>query len=147
MKTKTALTLRLGLATVTLGASMLVTAFAAPPTEAGSSAWFTSPSRNIGCMMMASEARCDTITYTYSPPPKPAWCDLGWGPSVVVGTAGRGHFLCAGDTVAGAPTILGYGASRNIGRFSCTSRRAGMRCVDTRNGHGFRISRASYSLF
>ena len=147
MNAKAALSLRLGLATVTLVASMLVTGVAASPAEAASSAWFSSPSRNIGCVMAATGVRCDAMTYTYTPPPQPAWCDFGWGPSIGVGTRGRGHFRCVSDTVAGAPTILGYGSSRIIGRFRCTSRTTGMRCVNTLNGHGFRISKASYSLF
>jgi hypothetical protein len=147
MNAKTALPLRLGLATVTMVASMLVTGVAASPAEAASSAWFSSPSRNIGCTMAATGVRCDTVTYTYTPPPQPAWCHFGWGPSIGVGTTGRGHFRCVSDTVAGAPKILGYGASRIIGRFRCTSRTTGMRCVNTLNGHGFRISKGSYRLF
>ncbi len=147
MNAKAALSLRLGLATVTLVASMLVTGVAASPAEAASSAWFSSPSRNIGCMMTATGVRCDTKTHTYTPTPKPASCHFAWGPSIVVGTRGRGHFLCVSDTVAGAPKILGYGASRIIGRFRCTSRTTGMKCVNTLNGHGFRISRSSYRLF
>jgi hypothetical protein len=147
MNAKAALSWRLGLATVSLVASMLVTGVAASPAEAASSGWFSSPSRNIGCMMATTGVRCDAINFSYSPPPKPASCHLDWGPSIEVGRTGRGHFRCVSDTVAGAPTILGYGASRIIGRFRCTSRTTGMRCVDTWNGHGFRISRASYSLF
>ena len=147
MNAKAALSARLGLATLTLVASVLVTAVAVSPAQAASSAWFSSPSRNIGCMMTATSVRCDTVTYTYTPTPKPAWCHFAWGPAIGVGTTGRGHFRCVSDTVAGAPTVLGYGASKIIGRFKCTSRTTGMRCVDTVNGHGFRISKASYSLF
>ena len=117
MNAKTALSLRLGLATVTLVASMLVAGVAASPAAAASSAWFSSPSRNIGCMMTATFVRCDAGTSTYTPPSQPAWCHLGWGPSIGVGKTGRGHFLCVSDTVGGAPTILGYGTSRIIGRF------------------------------
>lgn len=142
-----ALCLRLGLSSVTVVALMLVTGIAAEPADAASSAWFSSPSRNIGCMMTLTDVRCDTVTHRYTPPPKPAACHFAWGPSIGLGTRGRGHFLCVSDTVAGAPKILRYGTSRIVGRFTCTSRTTGMRCVNTRNGHGFRISRSSYRLF
>jgi hypothetical protein len=136
-----------GLVGLALVASMLITAFVAAPVAAGSSAWFSSPSGNIGCSMTVAGVRCDTITYSYKPTPKPASCQFAWGPSIQVTATGKGRFRCVSDTVAGSMRILHYGASLTIGRFRCTSRTTGMTCVDTNDGHGFRISRTSYSLF
>ena len=139
--------LRIGLAALLLVAATLTTAVAAPAAAASSSAWFSSPSKNIGCYMDASSVRCDVLKYTYKATKRPAWCPLAWGPAVEVDTKGKGHFECVGDTVAGSKTILKYGHSRSIGRFTCTSRTTGMTCIDRWNGHGFRVSKASYRFF
>ena len=147
MNVPSALRRRLGLATLTLVASTLVTAFVAAPVEAGPSAWFSSPSKNIGCYMTLSSVRCDVISHSYRPAPKPASCHFAWGPSLQVRTTGKGGFRCVSDTVAGSARILNYGASLTVGPFTCTSRTTGMTCTDTKDGHGFRISRTSYSLF
>jgi len=138
---------RTRLAMLAVVALAFATAIAASPVEAASSAWFSSPSRNIGCSMTTTVVRCDTIKHTYRPTAKPAGCHFAWGPSVQVGTTGKGRFRCVSDTVAGAPKVLAYGKSITVGRFRCTSRSTGMTCVDTRNGHGFTIARASYRLF
>ena len=49
--------------------------------------------------------------------------------------------MCAGDTVFGGKKVLGYRKSIERGRFKCTSYRNGVRCVNTRNDHGFRLAR------
>jgi hypothetical protein len=58
-----------------------------------------------------------------------------------VGRRGRGHFICAGDTVLNDRRRLAYGSSIRRGRYLCTSRRSGMRCRNSRTGHGFKLSR------
>jgi hypothetical protein len=138
--------LRAGSAVLLLSA-VLVSAAAAPPVEAGASAWFSSPSGNIGCYMTTTRVRCDVISRTWTPTPKPASCDFAWGPALEVGTTGTGRFGCVSDTVGGSTRILAYGRSLTIGRFRCTSRSTDMTCVDTANGHGFRVSRVLYRLF
>ena len=50
-------------------------------------------------------------------------------------------FFCAGDSVLGLGPKLPYGESIRRGRFKCTSYRNGIRCVNTRNHHGFRLAR------
>ena len=147
MNMKTSRLARVGLAALALVAATLVATSVAPPAEAGSSAWFSSPSRNIGCYMTTSDVRCDVDVYTYTPTKKPATCDFAWGPSFGVATAGRGHFRCVSDTVGGSTRILRYGRSITIGAFRCTSRSTDMTCVNTGNGHGFRASRIAYRLF
>jgi hypothetical protein len=139
--------LHVGSAVLLLAAAMVVTTVAAPSTEARSSAWFSSPSRNIGCAMTTTRVRCDVISRSWVPTPKPASCDFAWGPALEVGMTSTGHFGCVSDTVGGSPRILAYGRSLTIGRFRCTSRSTDMTCVDTANGHGFRVSRVLYRLF
>ena len=108
---------------------------------------FRSPSRNIGCVMETSGVRCDIRHRSWSPPPKPAWCDLDWGQGLTVAKRGKGHYVCAGDTVLGSGRVLRYGKSISRGRFRCLSRRSGMRCVNRRNGHGFTLSRQHARVF
>ncbi len=85
--------------------------------------------------------RCDIVRRDWEPPPKPASCELDYGHGLSVGRRGRGRFVCAGDTALNNGRKLHYGASIARGRFRCTSLRSGMRCVNERNGHGFKLSR------
>ena len=93
-------------AAATLVVSMLAITLGASPAEAASSASFSSPSRNIGCMMTTSEVRCDILSYSYKPTKKPSWCPGDWGGSMGVGKTGKGHFNCVSDTVAEASKPL-----------------------------------------
>ena len=103
---------------------------------------FKSPSGNIGCVLDKRDGvRCDIREKSWTAPPKPSWCDVDWGGGVQVGRRKRASFVCAGDTVLGADRTLGYGSSIRRGRFECFSRRTGMRCVNHRTHHGFRLSR------
>lgn len=108
---------------------------------------FQSPSRNIGCYIDGDSVRCDIRARTWSPPRKPASCPsvVSWGQGLQVGR-GRATFVCAGDTVLGAGSILGYGKTRSAGRFSCTSRESGMSCRNRVTGHGFFLSRTTFRL-
>jgi hypothetical protein len=115
--------------------------------EASALSQFSSPSGNIGCVMVRSGARCDVREHDWTAPPKPAWCELDWGSGASVGRHGRGSVVCAGDTALGGTRILAYGERERVGRFRCFSRRSGMRCVNHRNGHGFLISRQRLRLF
>ena len=91
--------------------------------------------------------RCDVIEHSYTPPPQPSACEFAWGPALEVGVAGKGHFGCVSDTVAGSTRVLRYGKSIAIGPFRCTSRSSGMTCTNTRTRHGFTVSRVAYRLF
>jgi hypothetical protein len=64
-----------------------------------------------------------------------------------VGRRGVAHFVCAGDTVLGGKRVLGYRKSIRRGRFRCTSRRNGVRCVNLRNDHGFKLARRAARWF
>jgi hypothetical protein len=84
--------------------------------------------------------RCDITERNWSPPPKPRSCPGDWGNGMVVNLRGKGRFTCVNDAVP-AGRVLAYGDSIRRGRFRCTSRRSGVRCVNARNGHGFKLSR------
>jgi hypothetical protein len=112
----------------------------APPARAIT--FFESPSHNIGCAMSAKNGvRCDIRVHAWKPPKKPKWCDVDWGNGLEVGRRGTGHVVCAGDTVFSDGPVLGYRKSIKRGRFKCTSHRNGVRCVNVRNGHGFKLAR------
>jgi hypothetical protein len=112
--------------------------------------FFESPSRNIGCVILDATARCDIVTRSWSPPPRPRSCpkevDFGQGLTVSVGGAAR--LVCAGDTALDprAP-ILAYGQVDASGSLRCTSAITGMTCRSTRSGHGFFVARQRYTLF
>jgi hypothetical protein len=109
---------------------------------------FSSPSGNIGCVLAKADGvRCDIREKEWQAPRKPSWCDVDWGGGVQVGARRRASFVCAGDTVLGARRKLAYGTSIRRGRYECFSRRTGMRCVNHRSHHGFRLSRQLYRLF
>jgi hypothetical protein len=120
-------------------------------TSAGDAAalvMFSSPSRNIGCAIDRGFARCDVANHSWRAPAKPKRCMLDWGNGLIVGGRGRGQYVCAGDTVLqqrGA--VLGYGRSRTVGSFTCTSRRSGMTCSHSGSGHGFTVSKTRAKVF
>ena len=108
---------------------------------------FLTPSKNIGCLMTSNSARCDIVTKSWKPPAKPADCDLDWGNGVAVVAANKGEVVCAGDTVRGTKTILPYGEAVKVDNFVCESASSGVRCANTASGHGFTLSRQSYTVF
>lgn len=107
---------------------------------------FAMPSKNIGCHLDGELARCDIVAKTWEPPAKPSDCRLGWGSGVSVGP-GEASFVCAGDTVLGATDILEYGQAARAGDLVCGSGSAGVRCFNRATGHGFALSRQTYTLF
>jgi hypothetical protein len=118
---------------------------AAPAGAAGT--FFETPSHNIGCVIAKSGARCDIREHAWKPPPKPKSCPVDWGFGLTVGRRGFARWVCAGDTVFGGKKVLGYRKSISRGRFTCTSYRNGMRCVNERNHHGFQLARRSARWF
>lgn len=129
--------------------TVLLTGLLAAPSAARAQelVGFRTPSGNIGCQLDASAARCDIRARDWSPPRKPAGCELDYGQGLTISRTGsRGRFVCAGDTALGAGTTLAYGRTIRRGGISCTSRRSGVTCTNAR-GHGFRLSRESYRRF
>lgn len=127
---------------------------------------FSSPTRNIWCVVSDSDARCDVAERDWSVS-EPANCDFDYGygatvveedrPAVVENgreiipaeSASRGSLLCGSDTLIGNGSPLGYGESRRAspnGKVVCESRRDGVTCRNSR-GHGFTVSKQRYVLF
>lgn len=107
--------------------------------------WFSSPTKNIGCVVYKGYARCDVAEHTWRAPHKPRSCHLDWGDGIFLKK--KPHWSCAGDTTLGSKKILQYGDSVRYGTHKCISRSTGMVCRNTRTGHGFKVSRSTYRFF
>jgi hypothetical protein len=129
-----------------LALSLCALGLLAVPAEAGLTL-FHSPSGNIGCALGGFGARCDVADHTWIAPPKPTNCDVDWGGGVVVDKKGKAGWVCAGDTTLHQGNALTYGQSASQGRFKCTSKPNGMRCINKRSKHGFFVSRDTVRLF
>ncbi|MBU2662193.1 hypothetical protein KOI35_01600 [Actinoplanes bogorensis] len=110
-------------------------------------AMFKTPSQNIACALTASDVRCDIVRKSWTPPAKPADCDLDWGNGLVV-SGGKVVFTCAGDTVIGSSDqTLEYGQALRAGSVRCDSESSGLTCKDEETGHGFTLATAAYKIF
>jgi len=137
--------MRLPLSAVTL--VTVVASLLALPASAAATA-FRSPSGNIGCFIDTSlGVRCDIAERNWSPPAKPASCDLDYGQGVSVFRSRRARFVCAGDTALNQARVLRYGQRITRGAYTCTSRTDSMRCNWSHGKHGFRLSRQAYRLY
>ena len=133
---------------IALAIAAAALALTVPGASAAKFKFFKTPSGNIGCAMGGGAVRCDIKQKSWEAPPKPASCDVDWGFGVAVGRKHKANYVCAGDTVfdPGEPT-LGYGERQVKNRFRCTSKQKGIRCVNTKNKHGFFMSREQVRLF
>jgi hypothetical protein len=121
--------------------------FTIPASGATAFKGLESPSRNIGCVMYETGARCDIQHHAWPLPKAPRSCEFDYGGSVWVGLHGRGEYGCVSDSAFRAGPVLPYGESLRKGRFTCISEEVGMRCVNRRNGHGFLLSRQRVRFF
>ncbi len=128
---------------IALGLAVVAPSAAAADSLVG----FASPSRNIGCYMDSTQVRCDIRHRYWRPPKRPRWCPLDYGQGLTVSARGRGRYVCAGDTALDHQRVLHYGRSVHLGPIRCTSLRSGMRCVNLRTHHGFKLSREKADLF
>jgi hypothetical protein len=120
--------------------ALAIVAGASASSSAARARWFHSPSKNISCELGVSRPLLGTY----------AFCATLHPPRCVTLKAN-------GQTRAPQNCLLGnepentftlrYGRSVRLGPFRCTSRRAGMRCVIVRSGHGFLISRERLKRF
>jgi hypothetical protein len=118
------------------------------PHDVGPVTYFSSPSRNIGCLITTSSVRCDIGQKSYKEPRRPASCQLDYGQAIAVARDdSEANFVCVGDTVLGAKKVLDYHTSTEVGDFGCTSRETGMTCYNLRTRHGFTVSREYVDLF
>jgi len=119
------------------------------PTRTVSISTFSSPSGNIGCLIINGSARCDIRNRHWSPPPHPSSCPpvVDYGQGLIVDTRGNARFVCAGDTALNpsAPPLQ-YGVDTRVGGLTCASRSDGMTCTNA-YGHGFTIAIQGYRIF
>lgn len=115
----------------------------------GETAYFLSPTRNIVCSLAAANAACEIAEHSFTPPPKPADCDLDHGTMVGLEGAGPATFLCHGDTAFGADDtpVLPYGGRMTTGLVTCTSSESGVACTTADGAHGFELARAAYRVY
>ena len=116
------------------------------PPSAAAIVSFHSPSGNIRCAILKTGVRCDIQQKSFHSPPKPNSCEFDWGQSIGLGRQGKAHFNCVSDATDPGKE-LAYGDSIASHRFHCKSLTSGVRCVNKRNGHGFKLSRQSYRFF
>ncbi len=121
----------------------------------------TSPSRNIDCIVDASDggtASCVVERTTWkSYPKRPANCDLDWARSQVTLWKRRVSLGgCRGDVgpqcITGQATpcrVLAYRKSVVVGGIRCTSTTSGMVCRRTTGvkRQGFKVSMQGYTLY
>jgi hypothetical protein len=108
---------------------------------------FISPSGNVSCMIDADWARYDIIDRDWSPPARPADCELDYGHGISLAPGEGAHFIYAGDTAFGADEVLPYGESITAGFLRCESAESSVTCRDLGTATGFSISRQAYQLF
>jgi uncharacterized protein DUF6636 len=106
---------------------------------------FRTPSSNIGCVFSSDPSlggtylRCDILSGLNPKPRRACQLDLT---GYQMAPKGRSSVVCAGDTAVDRRAhALRYGSKWSRGGFTCTSRKAGLRCRN-RSGHGFFLSRA-----
>ena len=106
---------------------------------------FRTPSSNIGCVFSADPRlggtylRCDILS-GLKPKPRRA-CELDLT-GFQMAPKGRSSVVCAGDTAVNRQAReLRYGSKWSRAGFTCTSKKAGLRCRN-HSGHGFFLSRA-----
>jgi hypothetical protein len=111
---------------------------------------FQMPSRNIGCGYASASSgvgaylRCDVLS-GLNPKPRRN-CMLDWT-GLSLSASGRGRPNCAGDTIySRSAPVLRYGRTWKRGPFTCTSRRTGVTCRNSR-GHGFFLARDRWRVF
>jgi hypothetical protein len=119
-----------------------------PVTKVTGLTFFTTPTRNISCLLDGESARCEIASHTWTAPAKPADCQLDYGNSLSVPATGAAAFGCVGDTVQDpSAQVLAYGATLDAGSVRCLSAEVGVTCTQTSGGHGFTVSRGAYRLF
>ena len=104
----------------------------------GKSKRFRTPSHKVVCLYSTTGGpgpyiRCDALFLN----------DVGFFLRKT-GKAKRRHVT---DAVGGHPRTLRYGRSLQLGRYTCASRRSGLKCKHRKTGHGFKISRKSQRVF
>ncbi len=131
----------------------LLTALAAiavlAPSASAKLVGFQTPDENVGCYVNGKGARCDVSKPDWTAPPPTMPCELDYGFGVSVGRHDPAAYVCAGDTTLDPEhEVLEDGEKIKTGRFKCKNKGEDtIKCVNTRNGEGFKVSQAEVSLF
>jgi hypothetical protein len=116
-------------------------------TVTGNTSFFITPSKNIGCAVAMTDARCDIGDRSWTTPPKPASCMLDYGNGMDVNANGA-VVSCEGDTVLNrTQDVLQYGYGIRNGQMQCISQSTGVTCEDVATGHGFTLAKEAYTVF
>jgi hypothetical protein len=113
---------------------------------------FQSPTGNIHCDIVGGDradnsgARCDTASHSWTIPPRPSTECIGdWYGRIGI-EDGRAQFECASEATLSGP-VLPYGHALRDGAILCESSEAGVKCTSQITGHGFTVSRQTYTLY
>ncbi|MYR04873.1 hypothetical protein GTV32_00320 [Gordonia sp. SID5947] len=119
------------------------------PIEDTSGFHFTTPDRRVNCSTGTNGSatlacRQNTETRGNPPPDTPSSCR--WARNLVtLSTDGAQHGACANRyPVLYRSTIVDYGHTISISRFSCLVETAGMFCLESRSKSGFAITPTGY---
>jgi hypothetical protein len=111
--------------------------------------YFRMPSKNIACAYTTGFGppflRCDIYSGLR---PKPSRrCTEGAWDAVSMTRTGKARPQCISDSVYNnkAP-VLNYGQTWKYGGFKCKSKTTGLTCTSITSGHGFFLSRQSWSV-
>ncbi|WP_431283892.1 DUF6636 domain-containing protein [Humitalea sp. 24SJ18S-53] len=117
------------------------------PVVASAQDTFQLPSGNIHCGWQGESLRCDILSYSFAPAPRPRGCDAEWGNSVEIGPRGPVKRLCHSDGVMNpGSAVLGYSTAWRMAGIECTAAPTGLRCVNA-DGRGFDMARTQLRLF
>lgn len=115
------------------------------------SAYFSSPSGNITCVMTPAPGDlamgCYLATHEFPTDPRPDWCNenITWAPEYVfIYREGASSGACTGGALV--PTRanpLPYGESINHAGYTCLSAENGVTCTSNTTGKGFKVNRSS----
>lgn len=119
-----------------------------PPAIASAQETFQLPSGNIHCGWQGASLRCDILSYTFAPAPRPRDCTMTWGNSVEIGPTGSVKLLCNPDGVMnpGSAVLEYYDRPWRRDGIDCVARPTGLRCSNA-DGRGFEMSRARLRMF
>lgn len=112
---------------------------AAPAAAKEKLRFFKSPSGNVNCMYDSQNGpgpyiRCDVASAG----------DVGF--FLRRHGKARRHMITDSVVQEGAKKLR-YGHRRSFGRYTCKSYRSGLKCVNRRNHHGFKLSKQKQKLF
>jgi hypothetical protein len=111
---------------------------------------FQSPTGGIRCEFSApkntrASLRCD-VNSDNPLPPRPKDCKGDWGWTFGMSARGGAQQECVFDAFDSSGSTLRYAATYSERGIACTSRPAGMRCLNA-DGHGFELSRERQRTF